>query len=110
MLQLVILLALHNGVRETQLEVRQDLMKAAQEQADHMAKIGKMRHSTDSKLRSLGYRRYGENVAAGYKTPDTVFRAWMKSRGHRRNIKNEKFKYIGIGRSGNYWCVIFAGD
>ena len=110
MLQLVILLALHNGVREAPLNVKADLMKAAQEQADHMAKIDRRRHSTDSKLRGLGYRRYGENVASGYKTPDKVFVAWMKSRGHRRNIKNEKFKYIGIGRSGDYWCVIFAGD
>lgn len=40
---------------------------------------------------------WGENIAAGYDSPQRVFKAWMNSDGHRANILNCKFTKIGIG-------------
>lgn len=40
---------------------------------------------------------WGENIAAGYRTPEAVVEGWMNSSGHRANILNGSFKYIGIG-------------
>jgi uncharacterized protein YkwD len=41
-----------------------------------------------------------ENIAWGsgrYATPISIFRLWMHSSGHRRNILNPRFREIGIG-------------
>ncbi|MDJ0696112.1 CAP domain-containing protein [Mastigocoleus sp. MO_188.B34] len=43
------------------------------------------------------YPYIGENIAAGYSTPEAVVAAWMNSPGHRRNILNPYYKEIGIG-------------
>jgi len=39
----------------------------------------------------------GENIAGGIRTPEYAIEAWMRSPGHKANILNENFKYIGIG-------------
>jgi uncharacterized protein YkwD len=39
----------------------------------------------------------GENIAAGYGTPEEVMAGWMNSDGHRRNILNPTFREIGVG-------------
>ncbi|HET9199269.1 MAG TPA: CAP domain-containing protein [Solirubrobacterales bacterium] len=49
----------------------------------------------------VGYRgcREGENIAyasGSYATPRTIFRLWMNSAGHRRNILGS-YREIGIG-------------
>lgn len=46
---------------------------------------------------SIIYRAAGENLAYGFKTPEAVVTAWMNSEGHRKNILNATFQYIGIG-------------
>lgn len=43
------------------------------------------------------YPYIGENIAAGYSTPEAVVAAWMNSSGHRDNILNPYYKEIGIG-------------
>ncbi|KST65346.1 hypothetical protein BC008_21940 [Mastigocoleus testarum BC008] len=43
------------------------------------------------------YPYIGENIAAGYSTPEAVVAAWMNSPGHRRNILNPYYEEIGIG-------------
>lgn len=52
------------------------------------------------------YRWYGENIAVGtgsYWSPDNIFKWWMKSKGHRRNILRDNFQEVGIGvRTGTY--------
>jgi hypothetical protein len=53
---------------------------------------------------------YAENVAVGQKTPEDVMRAWMTSRGHRQNILNPNYRYIGVGYINNgrpYWTQNF---
>ena len=54
----------------------------------------------------------GENIAIGQKTPEEVVSAWMNSSGHRANILNSKYRYIGIGcvksGSGYAWTQLFT--
>jgi uncharacterized protein YkwD len=38
----------------------------------------------------------GENIAAGFDTPEGVFQAWMNSTGHRNNILSAAAQEIGI--------------
>lgn len=45
----------------------------------------------------LNWSWVGENIAAGYSTPEDVMNGWMNSDGHRNNILNSRCKYIGVG-------------
>lgn len=61
-----------------------------------------------------GYSLAGENIAAGYSTPEAVFQGWMGSDGHRKNILKPDYKEIGVGYySGvalytHYWAQDFG--
>lgn len=59
----------------------------------------------------LSWRSAGENIAYGYRTPETVVNAWMNSSGHRANILSAKYTQIGVGyvESGNYCTQMFIG-
>ncbi|GAC1321713.1 MAG: hypothetical protein NVSMB2_18670 [Chloroflexota bacterium] len=56
----------------------------------------------------------GENIAAGYATPDDVVSGWMKSPAHRANILSSKFTEMGVGlvtgggAYGTYWAQEFG--
>lgn len=59
------------------------------------------------------YSGAGENIAKGQRTPEEVVNAWMNSPGHRANILNSKYKYLGVGcvKSGSSsyaWTQIFT--
>lgn len=41
----------------------------------------------------------GENIAAGYDTPEGVVEGWMNSAGHRKNILNTNYEYFAVGVS-----------
>ncbi len=43
------------------------------------------------------FSRLGENIAAGYATPEDVVQGWLNSPGHRANILNPSYREIGIG-------------
>ncbi len=45
------------------------------------------------------YNSAGENIAAGYTTPQAVVEGWMNSAGHRANILNATFRELGVGYS-----------
>ena len=69
--------------------------------------------STALKEAGVSYRRSGENIAWGQKSPETVMNAWMNSDGHRANILNKNFSRIGVGYLTNssatpYWVQLFA--
>ncbi len=68
--------------------------------------------ATALKEQNINYRRAGENIAWGQKSPQEVVTAWMNSSGHRANIMNENFTSIGVGyhrQNGvNYWCQLFT--
>lgn len=63
----------------------------------------------------ISYRAAGENIAAGQSTPSAVVNAWMNSPGHRANILNPNFKFLGVGyvsgrgSYGHYWVQLFIG-
>jgi len=61
----------------------------------------------------------GENIAAGYVTPEDVMNGWMGSAGHRANILNCSFRDIGVGYTYlandtgsvnyfHYWTQVFG--
>lgn len=61
----------------------------------------------------VSFRRSGENIAWGQKTPKQVMNAWMNSEGHRANIMSKNFENIGIGyyrdeNGRNYWVQLFT--
>lgn len=39
----------------------------------------------------------GENIVAGYYDPYDIANGWYNSEGHRKNILNSKYKYLGVG-------------
>lgn len=59
----------------------------------------------------ISFRRAGENIAYGQRTPQAVVNAWMNSSGHRANILNASYTQIGVGyvAAGNYWTQMFIG-
>jgi len=73
------------------------------------------------RIRAQGYSYSlaGENIAAGYPSPESVVQAWMNSDGHRMNILNCGFRDIGVGyyylkndtgdiKYRHYWTQVFA--
>ncbi|MBI2899655.1 MAG: hypothetical protein HYY17_05685 [Planctomycetes bacterium] len=57
----------------------------------------------------------GENLAAGYSTPQAAYDAWMNSPGHKENIERDGWVYTGVGywyeagsRYGWYWTQNFT--
>ena len=102
------------------LQLHPALQKAAREQSKLMAKSGKMshkvswRHSFSKRMKRVGYRSLAaENIARGQRSLDRVLRAWMNSRGHRRNMLHPRMKYFGLavvnGNGSNYWAMVLGG-
>ena len=81
------------------------LEQAAQAHAADMANRNYFSHTSQDgrsfsqRISATGYswRTVGENIAAGYATPESVVDGWLKSPGHCANIMNPAFREIGIG-------------
>lgn len=62
---------------------------------------------------NIQWRTTGENIAYGYASPEAVMDGWMHSSGHRANILNGNFEYIGVGVVSEggmlYWTQVFTG-
>ena len=65
---------------------------------------------------TVSYWCAGENIAAGFITPEEVVEGWMNSPGHRANILYPDYTQLGIGYyydPGSYytyhWVQLFAG-
>ncbi len=96
-----------------------DLVRVARIKAEEMGRLGYFSHTSPhygtpfAMMHRFGieYRTAGENIAAGYATPEEVVRGWMLSSGHRANILNPDFTRIGVGcaAQGRYWTQLFAG-
>lgn len=86
-----------NGLAPLESDSR--LNAAADDWSETMAEGDFFRHSTPAQVEEQGYewRNWGENIAAGQTTPESVVNAWINSPGHRANILNENYKDIGIG-------------
>jgi uncharacterized protein YkwD len=88
---------------------------------DFFSHTGSDGSNAGDRIEAQGYNwsRWGENIAAGYPSPESVVTAWMESSGHRANILNCNFVHIGVGYyylqndTGNinyqhYWTQVFA--
>lgn len=56
---------------------------------------------------------WGENVAAGFGSADSVVEGWMNSSGHRANILNGAYTQIGVAVAYSadgtpYWTMVLA--
>lgn len=100
-------------------ELRTDLTSAAQIRAQetvtsfsHTRPNGTSFYTVLSE-QQISYRGAGENIAWGQRTAEAVMTAWMNSEGHRANILNPSFQYIGVGYYTNaqgtpYWAQLFT--
>lgn len=97
------------------------LIEAANEHAADMAKRGYFAHEdrqgerAGSRVAGAGYewKRYGENIARGQKSPFEVVSDWMDSPAHRENILDCRLDQMGVGFAiaGDdtpYWVQDFA--
>ena len=58
---------------------------------------------------NIVYFTAGENIAAGYRTPEEVMRGWMNSQGHKANILNPSYTTIAVAVKDYHWVQIFIG-
>lgn len=107
------MLDLHNQKRKSKglrtLCVHPALQRAAEKHSQDMIDRDYFSHNTkgsgttfDQRIRREGYRyrMAGENIAGGsgsLGTPDRIFKSWMNSSGHRKNILTRGYREIGIG-------------
>ena len=106
-----------NGLNE--LTIDTELSRVARIKSQDMRDNGYFSHTSPTygspfdMMKSFGikYRSAGENIAMGYRTPQSVVDGWMNSPGHRANILNSSFSKIGMGyiANGNYWTQMFIG-
>jgi len=79
------------------------LVRSARRHTQWMVSNRNMRHSSG----------VAENIAYGQRSPESVMNTWMNSRGHRRNILQDKWVYAGmsgIRTAGGtpYWTQQFS--
>ncbi len=75
-----------------------DLGEKAQAWAEHLAAKGSLSHSNLASGAPAGWRMLGENVGYGPSIA-AVHGGYMNSSGHRANILNSRFNYIGVGHA-----------
>lgn len=81
-----------------------------QRKAEARAKAICRRFNHKGAFGGLGcYKWKGENIAKGQKSPRAVVRAWMRSKGHRKNMMSGKFDYMGVGYCRGRWVQTLGG-
>ena len=86
------------------LSYQANLAQAAKKHALDMSINHYFSHSSQNgdsptdRIKSTGYRgrAWGENIAAGQRSPKEVVQAWMDSPGHCANILNSLFTELGV--------------
>ena len=99
------------------------LANAAQAYSEVLASTGCFEHTCgpvpdfaerDVQAGYTGWTAIGENIAAGYPSPEAVVAGWMASPGHRANILSPRFTELGVGvvtgggKLGTYWTQEFG--
>lgn len=96
------------------------LERAARQQAELMAASGRMKHTTGrgkdflTRVRGNGIEvAAAENIAYGRFGLDELFKAWVNSPGHRRNMLDPRFSRFGLASAKGegerrYWSLIVA--
>ncbi len=86
------------------LEFDTEVMKCAKAKAKDMVDNNYFSHQSPTygspfdMMRQFGisFKTAGENIA-GNQTVEGAFKAWMNSEGHKKNILNTNFNYVGFG-------------
>lgn len=99
------------------------LNAAAEDWSRTMALDDFFAHSSPRQVEEQGYKWqiWGENIAAGFRTPEDVVKGWINSSGHRANMLRDSFEEIGIGHYyldndtgsvtyGHYWTQVFGTE
>lgn len=81
----------------------------AQNYAEYMAENSHFSHTdlngnkSSQRITSAGinWSSCGENIATGYTSPEQVMDGWINSSGHRSNLLNTKYEYLGVGTAYN---------
>ncbi len=102
-----------------ELVIDTDVKSAAQKRAEELLTTFSHTRPDGSRCFSVlgeynvSYKSAGENIAAGYSSPEAVVEAWMNSTGHRANILGD-YTHIGVGykyQQGvsfqHYWTQLF---
>lgn len=109
----------HRAARALRTDAK--LAKVAAAHSADMARKDYFNHNSRNgdtpfdRMRAAGYAyaSAGENIAAGYRSPASVVKAWLKSPGHCRNIMRRSFTELGVGYAtgglyGSYWTQDFG--
>jgi uncharacterized protein YkwD len=77
---------------------------------DYFNHVGLNGSSAGERITAAGYIwiTYGENIAKGYTSEQSVVAGWINSEGHCKNIMNASFREMGVGRAGSYWTQEFG--
>lgn len=85
---------------------------ATHDYVSHYSRNGK---TPFQRMKKAGYRysSAGENIAAGFGSPASVVKAWLKSPGHCKNVMNRSYDELGVGFAtggtyGTYWTQDFG--
>jgi uncharacterized protein YkwD/chitodextrinase len=110
----------------SQLTVSSTLTASSTWKSLHMAGYGYFAHDDPAPpVARSAYKRatdcgftgtyWGENIAWGYTTAQSVVNGWLGSSGHKANIENPNFKTTGVGVASNasgqlIWTQNFGND
>jgi len=101
------------------LATNERLRNSARQHSEEMAREGYFSHDSPDgytpfdRMLLAGYEFPGaENIAKGQAQPASVLRGWLNSPGHRANIRNGRFRTIGVGvhlgAGGPWWTQHFG--
>jgi len=93
-----------------QLESAANVHAADMDKNNYFSHTGLDGSSAGDRIRSAGYNwtAYGENIAKGYTTEQSVMAAWIASEEHCVNIMNPAFHEFGAAKSNLYWVQEFG--
>jgi uncharacterized protein YkwD len=118
--------AYRSGIGLSQLGISSTLAGSSEWKSLHMAANGYFDHNDPAppvsrtafqRATDCGYSGgwWGENIAWGYATAQSVVNGWLGSAGHKANIDNPNFTSTGVGVAANgsgqlYWTQSFGND
>ena len=92
------------------LTMDQDLLDAAMQRAAETAVYFEHTRPDGTECYTVSSKAFGENIAVGAATPESVVAMWMNSDGHRKNMLNASYTTIGVGYFGSFWVQLFGFD
>ncbi len=104
---------------QSQLTAAAELHSADMACNNYFSHTGRDGSNFSDRARRQGYNMSygGENIAAGYGSPEDVVKGWMNSPGHRANILGENYVDVGVGYAysasssyGSYWTAVFGSQ